>query len=111
MDVPCFTQSFPEKWACILFPGFYLFATANHSVINIFCYWGHFFSCRVDSQEWESVALKTIYGILYSYLTEQVSRSRCRTVCVVRACFWIEYLWKNTPEMGVLTGGELGHNG
>lgn len=46
MDVPYFTQSFPEKHVFILFPGFHFvfcFATANNAAINILLYWGHFF--------------------------------------------------------------------
>lgn len=30
---------------------------------------------------------------------------------MTRAWFCIEYLWENTPEMGVLVGGELGYSG
>ena len=32
-------------------------------------------------------------------------------MCLTGACWGIECHWKNIPEMGVLTGGDLGDKG
>lgn len=85
----------------------FLFCPRKQSMGNILLYWCHVF-CGAGFQEWHA-ASKTVYGILYSYSIEWFPRSKYRPVCTI--CLFLYCLQKNTPEMSVLMGGDLGDNG